>query len=401
MRRSHERPMRERNGKRAFLLSLILAAALSVLACGNASGTDTASVPETEAVTEAAAGSVSEAEVLRETEELRETERIKETEPPESSAEEPPGSPVRLAEELAAGLGSEFLEDIPEYSGEPYTAVNDNVPFFDRTDLSTESFEYYSDLDELGRCRTACANVGTDIMPVKEREGIGQIKPSGWHTVKYENIDGNYLYNRCHLIGYQLSAENANEKNLITGTRYLNVSGMLPFENMVADYVKETENHVLYRVMPVFENDDLVARGVLMEGWSVEDDGDGICFNVFAYNVQPDIVIDYASGESRQGEPVSIAKASVLPEGQAEVPVKAPEEDALEETAAPVLGESTEEPEPEPVGTDYILNTNTHKFHYPSCGSVKQMAEKNKQFYSGTRDEVIGMGYDPCKKCNP
>ena len=250
MRRSHERPMRERNGKRAFLLSLILAAALSVLACGNASGTDTASVPETEAVTEAAAGSVSEAEVLRETEELRETERIKETEPPESSAEEPPESPVPLAEELAAGLGSEFLEDIPEYSGEPYTAVNDNVPFFDRTDLPTESFEYYSDLDELGRCRTACANVGTDIMPVKEREGIGQVKPSGWHTVKYENVDGNYLYNRCHLIGYQLSAENANEKNLITGTRYLNVSGMLPFENMVADYVKETENHVLYRVTP-------------------------------------------------------------------------------------------------------------------------------------------------------
>lgn len=397
MRRSHERPMRERNGKRAFLLSLILAAALSVLACGNASGTDTASVPETEAVTEAAAGSVSEAEVLRETEELRETERIKETEPPESSAEEPPESPVPLAEELAAGLGSEFLEDIPEYSGEPYTAVNDNVPFFDRTDLPTESFEYYSDLDELGRCRTACANVGTDIMPVKEREGIGQIKPSGWHTVKYENIDGNYLYNRCHLIGYQLSAENANEKNLITGTRYLNVSGMLPFENMVADYVKETENHVLYRVTPVFENDDLVARGVLMEGWSVEDDGDGICFNVFAYNVQPDIVIDYASGESRQGEPVSIAKASVLPEGQAEVPVKAPEEDASAETAAPVLEESAEEP----VGTDYILNTNTHKFHYPTCASVKQMAEKNKQFHSGTRDEVIDMGYVPCKKCNP
>lgn len=398
MRRSHERPMRERTGKRAFLLSILLAAALSVLACGSGAGKETASAPETEAVTEAAAGSVSEAEVLRETEELRETEQIKETEPPEPSAE---GAPAPLTEELADGLGAEFLEDIPEYSGEPYTAVNDNVPFFDRTNLPTESFEYYSDLDELGRCRTACVNIGTDIMPVKEREGIGQVRPSGWHTVKYENVDGNYLYNRCHLIGYQLSAENANEKNLITGTRYLNVSGMLPFENMVADYVKETENHVLYRVTPVFENDDLVARGVLMEGWSVEDDGDGICFNVFAYNVQPDIVIDYASGESRQGEPVPIAKASVLPEGQAEVPAKAPEEDASEETAAPVLEETAEEPEPEPVGTDYILNTNTHKFHYPTCASVKQMAEKNKQFYSGTRDEVIDMGYVPCKKCNP
>lgn len=391
MRRSHERPMRERTGKRAFLLSLILAAALSVLACGSAPDAGTASVLETQPAAEIATEAV--AETVRETGDSRETERIKETEPPESSAE---GAPVPLTEELADGLGAEFLEGIPEYSGEPYTAVNDNVPFFDRTDLPTESFEYYSDLDELGRCRTACANVGTDIMPVKEREGIGQVKPSGWHTVKYENVDGNYLYNRCHLIGYQLSAENANEKNLITGTRYLNVSGMLPFENMVADYVKETENHVLYRVTPVFENDDLVARGVLMEGWSVEDDGDGICFNVFAYNVQPDILIDYASGESRQGEPVPIAKASVLPEGQA---AKAPEEDTPAETAAPVLEESAEEPEP--VGTDYILNTNTHKFHYPTCGSVKQMAEKNKKFYTGTRDDVIGMGYDPCKKCNP
>lgn len=326
-------------------------------------------------------------------------DRPDETEPPKSLAEEPPGSPVPLSEELAAGVGPGALEDIPEYSGEPYAIINDNIPFFDRAGLPEESFEYYSALDELGRCGAAYANVGTDIMPVKEREGIGQIKPSGWQTVKYENVDGNYLYNRCHLIGYQLSAENANEKNLITGTRYLNVSGMLPFENMVADYVKETENHVLYRVTPVFEKDDLVARGVVMEGWSVEDGGDGICFNVFAYNMQPDIVIDYASGESRRAEEVPVARASVL--RGAEGSAGESDERASEETAVPVSEESAEEPEPVPVGTDYILNTNTHKFHYPSCGSVKRMAEKNKQSYSGTRDEVIGMGYVPCKKCNP
>ena len=176
--------------------------------------------------------------------------------------------------------------------------MNDNIPFFTKANLPTESFEYYSDLDELGRCGVACANVGRDIMPTEDRGDIGQIKPSGWQTVKYDNVDGKYLYNRCHLVGYQLSGENANEKNLITGTRYLNVQGMLPFENMIADYVKETGNHVLYRVAPIFDDDDLLAYGVLMEGWSVEDEGDGICFNVFVYNVQPDIVINYEIGRA-------------------------------------------------------------------------------------------------------
>lgn len=188
--------------------------------------------------------------------------------------------------------------EVEGYSGTPYAAIGDNVPDFLPEDMTQQSFERYSKLDGLGRCGTAYANVGEDIMPKEERGSIGQVKPSGWQTVKYDIVDGKYLYNRCHLIGYQLTGENANVENLITGTRYLNVEGMLPFENMVADYVKETQGHVLYRVTPVFEENELVARGVRMEGWSVEDQGEGICFDVFAYNVQPGIEIDYATGES-------------------------------------------------------------------------------------------------------
>ena len=169
------------------------------------------------------------------------------------------------------------LDDLPAYSGEPYVAVNNNEPFFTQEDMITNSYETYSELDALGRCGVAWANVGVDLMPTEDRGSIGQVKPSGWHTVKYDVVDGKYLYNRCHLIGFQLTGENANEKNLITGTRYLNVDGMLPFEDLVTDYVKETENHVLYRVTPIFQEDELVARGVLMEGLSVEDDGVGQC----------------------------------------------------------------------------------------------------------------------------
>lgn len=191
------------------------------------------------------------------------------------------------------------LSSIPDYSGSPYIEINGNEPFFSEDEYTTSSFEYYADLDELGRCGTAYACVGTDIMPTEERGSIGQIKPSGWHTVKYDCVDGKYLYNRCHLIGYQLTGENANEKNLITGTRYLNVDGMLPFENMVADYVKETDNHALYRVTPIFEDDELVARGVLIEAKSVEDKGDGLTFCVYCYNVQPHISIDYRTGKSK------------------------------------------------------------------------------------------------------
>lgn len=207
---------------------------------------------------------------------------------------------------LGGYLGVEFhqqtysaisIEDVPEYSGQPYVIINDNEPYFDKDDLTTQTFEKYSSLDSLGRCGVAYANIGEETMPTEKRGNIGMIKPSGWQIKKYDFIDGKYLYNRCHLIGYQLSGENANEKNLITGTRYMNTEGMLPFENEVADYVKDTGNHVLYRVTPVFEEDNLVADGVLMEAMSVEDRGLDIEFNVFVYNVQPHVKIDYQTGK--------------------------------------------------------------------------------------------------------
>ena len=204
-----------------------------------------------------------------------------------------------VADRVLAGTSAFDLAAVPAYSGQPYIVVHDNEPYFADTDLTEDSFETYSDLDSLGRCGTAYASVGTDLMPTQERGAIGQVKPSGWHTIKYDNVDGKYLYNRCHLIGYQLTAENANEKNLITGTRYLNVQGMLPFENMAADYIKETGNHVLYRVTPIFEGNNLLASGVLMEAESVEDKGDGVEFCVFAYNVQDGVDIDYATGETK------------------------------------------------------------------------------------------------------
>ena len=190
------------------------------------------------------------------------------------------------------------INNIPEYSGEDYIILNNNVPNFSDSDLTTTSFEEYTPLDSLGRCGVAYANIGTDIMPTEKRESISSVKPSGWQSVKYDIVEGKYLYNRSHLIGYQLTAENANKENLITGTRYFNATLMLPYENMVADYIKETNNHVLYRVTPVFEGNNLVATGVQMEAKSVEDNGEGIEFNVFVYNVQPGITIDYATGNS-------------------------------------------------------------------------------------------------------
>lgn len=192
------------------------------------------------------------------------------------------------------------MEEIPEFDeSTPYVVINENIPEFEEKDFTTQSFEKYSELDELGRCGVCFANIGIEIMPTEERGSIGSVKPSGWHTVKYDIVDGKYLYNRCHLIGYQLSAENANRRNLITGTRYLNVDGMLPFENEVANYVKETENHVLYRVTPIFQDENLIASGVQMEAESVEDKGEGVKYNVYVYNNQPGIEIDYATGESK------------------------------------------------------------------------------------------------------
>ena len=198
--------------------------------------------------------------------------------------------------EISYSSTSFNLENIPEFEKNiPYVIINNNEPEFDEKYFTTKSYEKYSDLDKLGRCGNAFANIGIDIMPKEERESISQVKPTGWHTVKYDCVEGKYLYNRCHLIGYQLTAENANERNLITGTRFMNVEGMLPFENKVAQYIKETENHVLYRVTPIFKGDNLLASGVQIEAKSVEDNGKGICFNVYVYNNQPNIKIDYSN----------------------------------------------------------------------------------------------------------
>ncbi len=290
------------------------------------------------------------------------------------------------------------MNNIPSFTNQAYIAVNNNEPYFSSSDKArTDAFETYSSLDSLGRCGVAYANICKDIMPTEERGEIGSVKPSGWQTAKYDFVDGKYLYNRCHLIGFQLAGENANNKNLITGTRYLNIEGMLPFENMVDDYVDETGNHVLYRVTPVFTGNNLIADGVLMEGWSVEDGGDGICFCVFAYNNQPGVEIDYATGNNHAAgddasTPSTSTPATTTP---AEKPSSSPS--------------TTPAPAPAPVAPPasnaaeqtYILNTNSKKFHYPSCSSVDSMKEENKQEYTGSRDDLISQGYDPCKRCNP
>ena len=254
------------------------------------------------------------------------------------------------------------VENVPIFSSDPYVVINDNIPLFSESDYAADSYEFYSELDMLGRCGYVIACIGSDIMPTEERGEIGQIKPSGWQTVKYDNVDGKYLFNRCHLIGYQLTGENANKKNLITGTRYMNTQGMLPFENMVADYIKETDNHVLYRVTPIYEGYDLVARGVQMEALSVEDGGRGICFNIYAYNNQPGIVIDYSNGNSWEEK----------------------------STNTDLTGENA-----------YILNTNSKRFHSLECEQAKSIKLENRKASYESRDSLIDMGYIPCGACKP
>ena len=264
------------------------------------------------------------------------------------------------------------LDAIPAYDGKAYVAVNNNEPFFTDSDMTTTAFENYSDLDSLGRCGVAYANICKDIMPTEERGKIGMIKPSGWHTVKYDVIKDRYLYNRCHLIGYQLAGENANPKNLITGTRYLNVEGMLPFENLVADYVNNTGNHVLYRVTPMFSGSNLVANGVLIEAKSVEDNGGGILFNVYCYNVQPGVGINYENGDSwLDGTPGSASSGS--------------DSSAAENSAADSSNSET---------MVHITATGK-KYHRAGCRTLK------KSDTEVTLDEAKSMGLSPCGICNP
>lgn len=268
---------------------------------------------------------------------------------------------------------------IPAYNGSPYVAVNGNEPFFSTEErTSLEPFETYSEFDDLGRCGVAYANICRELMPTDSRESISEVKPSGWKNKPYDFVDGGYIYNRCHLIGFQLAGENANALNLVTGTRYMNVTGMLPFENMIADYVKETDNHVLYRVTPIYNGSNLVADGVLMEAYSVEDEGDGILFNVFCYNVQPGCSIDYATGDNWANGDADVGK----------------QDDSKSND-----NKSNNEPSLE--SASYILNTNSMKFHTPDCTYGKKTSESNKQEYFGTRESLIKDGYEPCGSCKP
>ena len=290
------------------------------------------------------------------------------------------GTKVAAEDHSAEEKGSDSesyvtVDDVPAYSGEPYVEVNDNQPEFTEEELTTVSYEEYSELDELGRCQSAEACIGQDLMPTETRESISSVKPTGWKNKSYDTVDGGYVYNRCHLIGFQLTGENANEENLITGTRYMNVEGMLPFEDEGAAYIKETDNHVMYRVTPVFEGDDLVASGVQMQAESVEDDGAGISFNVYVYNVQPYVVIDYRTGENWEGDEIA------EPEGKWADGTEAEPSDTKEQM--------------------YILNKNTKKFHKPECSGAKKIKAKNKGEYTGSRQTLIDEGYEPCGNCNP
>ncbi len=262
--------------------------------------------------------------------------------------------------------GPVTLDQIPPYSGSPYIAINNNVPFFDANEKTADGFQHYFDLDSLGRVTMAYGSLGPEFLPTGKRGDISNIRPTGWVQKDYDFItDGGKLYNRCHLIAWSLSGQNDNPKNLMTGTRYFNIKGMTPFENMVRDYIKETGNHVMYRVTPMFQGDELVARGILIEGYSVEDNGEGIEFCDFVYNVQPGVAIDYATGESHADGTDGSAQSQAQP------------------------------------AVTYVLNTKTNKFHRPDCPSVENMSPENREDVTLTKEQVEAMGYEPCKRCNP
>ena len=254
---------------------------------------------------------------------------------------------------------------IPNYTGEPVFVYNNNQPLFTTDEITTDAYEQYSDLDSLGRVQTATACLGTETLPTEDREDISSVTPTGWKNKEYDTIDGGYIYNRCHMIGFQLSGENDNPENLFTGTRYLNIEGMLSYENQTKDYITETDNHVMYRVTPNFQGNELVCRGVLMEAYSVEDNGTGLSFCIYAYNVQPGITIDYTTGDNYLTQTTNTSDTN------------------------------------DTTNTTYILNTNSKTIHIPDCTAISKMSDKNKQEYTGSYDELIQKGYHPCGICNP
>ena len=337
------------------------------------------------------------------------TETGQTAEPAEQAAETGQAAPENGS---AASLAAQFdLSEVPAYDGKPYVEIHGNLPYFTEDEITDRSFETYDPLDELGRCTCAFACVGQDLMPQGKRASITSVHPSGWQIAKYNGIDGNYLYNRCHLIAYGLTAENANERNLITGTRYMNTLGMNDLENWIISYIRNTGHHVMYRVTPIFEGDELIARGVVMEAQSVEDDA--VVFCVYAYNVQPGITIDYMTGDS-EGEPFT---GSETADNGGGAPGSGTAADgsgsAADEGFGTDGGSGTNSgsgksgsahqeilPPPAPDVT-YVVNTRSKKFHDPDCDSVPEIRRGNRWDYKGTREELIEQGYEPCGSCKP
>lgn len=297
-----------------------------------------------------------------------------------------------------------FLADIPEWTGYAFCYVNGNKPDFAPEEIWTSTQESLEPLDELGRCGTANSCIGTDGMPTEGRGDISEIHPTGWHTERYDFVEGEALYNRCHLIAHMLSGDDAIPRNLVTGTSYMNRDGMLPFEEAIAAYVKGTGNHVMYRVTPVFAGDELVCRGVHMEAVSVEDDGAGLSFNVFCYNVQPGIDIDYKTGDNKLSEDTEMLEDYQAGRFALIANTHSETSDNSFIADEPQSGEGAEDEgqnEQKSQTRTYILNTNTGKFHYPDCRSVKDMKDKNKQEVEATREEIIERGFEPCGNCKP
>lgn len=342
------------------LAALILALVLLVSACdGQQSG-----VVDTTAADTVGSNSTTESNVESTVGSIHEST--------EAPTEEPTTEPETPAEtETAEPVPDLDVSDLPAYSGKDYVALNDGVPYFTQSEKVTQSYETYGALDALGRCTQVMACCGRDLMPTTDRGNISSIKPTGWVQAQYSIVNGGNLYNRCHLIGWQLTGEDANAENLITGTRYFN-ENMIPFENMIADYIKETGNHVMYRVTPIFEGNNLVASGAVMEAWSVEDEGDGVCFCVYMYNVQPGVVINYATGESyleADGGPTTPGEETTIPD------------DGL---------------------LHFVLNKSSKKIHKPSCSGVKQMSEKNKVYFDDSYEALEALydqGYTDCGTC--
>lgn len=308
------------------------------------------------------------------------------------------------------------IADIPAYTGALCININHGEPGFTEQDEARGTFLQFSDLDFEGRCGTAFARIGPDTISNEKRGDISQVHPSGWVQRKYSFVDDGMLYNRSHLIAHQLCGENANEKNLITGTRTFNAVGMLYYEELVGDYVRSTGNHVLYRVTPLFAANDLVARGVQMEAKSVEDNGEAVQFNVFVYNVEPGVAIDYVTGESWE----SSETPQVTSKGSATITTAAAAraDKAAAGSAGTGNGTSSESGSNGSSGDDgadgnstnnqgaseqqdYILNVKNKKFHKPDCSAASDISSANKQDFTGTRDQLIARGYSPCGICKP